>query len=77
MPLNKETKRLSHLKTTGCLNIHGSYVTANHSTNNNVVFFFVSDVKNYTIITIDPRSQCLGQERKSILRHYLFGDQII
>ena len=24
---------------TGCLNIHGTYVTANYSTNNNVVFF--------------------------------------
>ena len=29
---------------TGCLNIHGSLVTANNSTNNNV-FFFVSDLK--------------------------------
>ena len=29
---------------TGCLNIHGTYVTANNSTNNNVVFFFVSDI---------------------------------
>ena len=28
----------------GCLNIHGTYVTANNSTNNNV-FFFVSDLK--------------------------------
>ena len=26
----------------GCLNIHGTHVTA---TNNNVVFFFVSDLK--------------------------------
>ena len=30
---------------TECLNIHGTYVTANNSTNNNVVFFFVSDLK--------------------------------
>ena len=27
-----------------CLNIHGTHVTANNSTNNNV-FFFVSDLK--------------------------------
>ena len=29
----------------GCLNIHGIRVTANNSTTNNVVFFFVSDLK--------------------------------
>ena len=29
----------------GSLNIHGTYVIVNYSTNNNVVFFFVSDLK--------------------------------
>ena len=29
----------------GCLNIDGTHVTANNSTNNNAVFFFVSDLK--------------------------------
>ena len=29
----------------GCLNIHGNHVTANESTSNNAVFFFVSDLK--------------------------------
>ena len=29
----------------GCLDIHGNHVTANNSTNDNVVFFFVSDLK--------------------------------
>ena len=29
---------------TGCLNIHGTHVTVNNSTNNYVVFFFVSDL---------------------------------
>ena len=29
----------------GRLNIHGTHVTATNSTNNNVVFFFVSDLK--------------------------------
>ena len=29
----------------GYLNIHGTHVTANNSTNNNVVFFFLSDLK--------------------------------
>ena len=29
----------------GCLNLHGTHVTANDSTNNNVVFFIVSDLK--------------------------------
>ena len=28
-----------------CLNIHGTHVTANNSTNDNVVFLFVSDFK--------------------------------
>ena len=27
--------------------------------------------------TINPRSRCLGQERKDILRHFLFSDKII
>ena len=30
---------------TGCLNIHGTHVTANNSSNNNVVFSLVSDMK--------------------------------
>ena len=30
---------------TGCLNIQGTHVTANNSTNNNVASFFVSDLK--------------------------------
>ena len=29
---------------TRCLNIHGTHVTANNSTTNNVVFFFVLDL---------------------------------
>ena len=29
----------------GCLNTRGTYVTANNSTNDNVLFFFVSDLK--------------------------------
>ena len=29
----------------GCPNIHRTHVTANYSTNNKVVFFFVSDLK--------------------------------
>ena len=29
----------------GYLNIHGTHVTANNSTNNNVVFFFVFDLE--------------------------------
>ena len=32
----------------GCLNIHGTHVTANNSTNNNVVFFFVSELPAIT-----------------------------
>ena len=33
--------------------------------------------KLYTITTINPSSQCLRQERKNILPHYLFGDKTI
>ena len=29
----------------GCLDIYGTHVTTNNSTNNDVVFFFVSDLK--------------------------------
>ena len=29
----------------GCRNIHGTHVTDSNSTNNNVVFFFFSDLK--------------------------------
>ena len=29
----------------GCLNIQGTHVTANNSTNYNVMFFIVSDLK--------------------------------
>ena len=29
----------------GCLNMHGAHMTADKSTNNKVVFFFVSDLK--------------------------------
>ena len=47
----------------GCLNIHGTHVTANNSTTNNIVLFLVSDLKKYTITTINPRSQYLGQEK--------------
>ena len=36
---------------------------------------FVSDMKIVT--TLNAQSQCLGKERKNILRHYLFGDKII
>ena len=31
----------------------------------------------YTITTVNPQLQYLGQERKNICRHYLFGDKII
>ena len=49
---------------TGCLNIHGTHVTANNSTNNNAVLFLFQIWKQYTIMTINPWSPCLGQERK-------------
>ena len=47
---------------------------ANNSTNNHVVFFFVSYLK---IVYYNSRSQCLGQERKKDFRPDLFGDKII
>ena len=40
----------------GCLNIHGTHVNANNSTNNNVVFFFVSYLKKsilYQLLILD------------------------
>ena len=41
-----------------CLNIHGTHVTTNYSTNNNVVYVFVSDLEivsynnYYSLITM-------------------------
>ena len=43
-----QTHTRLHLYTyafTGCLKTHGTHVTANNSTNNNVEFIFVSDLK--------------------------------
>ena len=56
----------------GCLDIHGTHVTENNSTNNKVVFFFVSDLKIYAIKTINLRSKSLRQERK-----FFFASQLI
>ena len=39
--------------------------------------FFFQIWKYYTITIINSRSQFLGQERKNILRHDIFGDKII
>ena len=58
-----------------CLNINGTNVTGNNSTNNTVLLFLVSDLK---IVYYNIHwSQCLVQEIKNILPHYLFGDEII
>ena len=40
-----------------------------------LLFFYFRVENNITIINL--WSQCLGQERKNILRYYLFGDKII
>ena len=46
------------IESIGCLNIHGIHVTADNSTNNNVVFFFVSDnkVKLVTLVKGDLKA---------------------
>ena len=49
---------------TGCLNVQCIHVTANKFTTNNVVSFLFQIWKLYIITTIDPWSQCLGQESK-------------
>ena len=53
------------------LNVHRTYAIANNFTNNNIVFFLISNLKivcynNYKASIIMP-----------CLRHYLFGDKII
>ena len=60
----------------GCVNIYGTHLTTNNFPDN-LVLFFVSDLKYYTISTINLWSQCLGQEKKNILCHLFFGDKII
>ena len=56
---------------TGCLDIYGTNVPANNSSNNDVVFFLVSDLKieyynnYYSLIMI------LGQERKKYFQSLL------
>ena len=60
-----------------CLNTHGIHVTANNSTTNNVMLFFVLDFKIasynncYSLITM------LWTREENILCHYLFGNKII
>ena len=60
-----------------CINIHGTHVTTDNSTNNNM-FFFVSDLKivyykNYQSLITMPRTR----DGKNNLHHYLFGYKII
>ena len=47
-----------------CFNTYGTLVTANNSINNNSVLIFVSGL---LITSLDPRSECLEQERKNNL----------
>ena len=54
-----------------CLTIHESHATTNKSATSNV-FFFVSDLEIVYKKGINPRSQCIGQERKNIFPHELF-----
>ena len=39
--------------------------------------FFFQIWKQYSTTTINPQSQCLGQDRENILCHNLFGEKII
>ena len=39
--------------------IHGTHMSVDNSTNN-VMFFFVSDLKTVFETTINPQSQCFG-----------------
>ena len=55
---------------TGCLNIHGAHVTANNSSNNNVVLFFCFRFENsIQLLILDPNA--LDKRGKNILHHYL------
>ena len=56
------------------LNIHGTHVTANNSTNNNVMFCFISDWKIVCYNNFDHNA--LDKREKNILHHKLFGDKI-
>ena len=47
------------------------------NTKSNIVFFLVQIWKYFTITSINPPSQCLGQEGNNIFCHYLFEDNII
>ena len=40
-------------------------------------FFLFQILKYCALTTINPQAQCPGKERKKILRHYLFGDNIM
>ena len=41
----KNSQGVNNDNNIGCLNIHGTHVTANNSTNNILLFFFISDLK--------------------------------
>ena len=56
---------------TGCLNIHGTHVTANNYTNNNVLFFLVSDMKIVCYNNYWFSINVLDKRGKNILHHYL------
>ena len=55
MPLNKETKPI---------NIHGTHVTANNSTNKNIEFFFCFRFENSMLLIFDRH--VLGRGEKII-----------
>ena len=55
---------VSNSLNTGCLNIHGTYATVNKSKNNNLLLFCFRFEIVYYKKSINPRSQCLVQERK-------------
>ena len=58
----------------GCLKI---LVTANNSTNDNVVFFFYFRFENSILKQLLIFDHNLLDKREKYFRHYLFGDKII
>ena len=61
-----------------CLKIHETHATANNTTNNNLVFFLVSDLKIiYSQWLLILNHNALDKIGKNILCHNLFGDKII
>ena len=61
----------------GCLDIHGTHVTANNSINNNIVFFSYFRFEKVYYNNYSSSITTPWTTEENILHHYLFENKII